>query len=234
MRDFVTGASGQQVYALVRTDKSSTAADLEERGAIVVEGTFDELLHRVCEEVSAVFLDVLPSPNNDTELRHARDVITAAHAPRKSIVTTIVYTSICDVDQRALSPGWSDWPQDSILKQYLASKAAIKDLVRTAGFQHWTIFRPPIFMTNFLLPGARAYFPTLPSPARDLRIATARGKRIMLIDTDDIGRLATAAILDSARLSPPFCGVLSGASGWDILVGYIPPAVAARLARVDP
>ncbi|KAB8234309.1 uncharacterized protein BDW43DRAFT_273804 [Aspergillus alliaceus] len=102
-------------------------------------------------------------------------------------------------------------------------------------------------MTNFLLPGARAYFPTLPSLARDLRIATARGKRIMLIDTDDIGRLATAAILDSARLSPRaidiggealttehFVAVLSGVSGWDILVGYIPPAVAARLARVDP
>lgn len=67
--------------------------------------------------------------------------------------------------------------------------------MRSAGFVHWTILRPLVFMINYLLPSVRGYFPELVG-CRTLRTAIAPGKRTMLIDPDDIGRFAAAAIIE--------------------------------------
>lgn len=42
-----------------------------------------------------------------------------------------------------------------IMKGYFESKAAIEGLVRSAGFMYWTVLRPLVFMTDYLLPVVR-------------------------------------------------------------------------------
>ncbi|OQD86641.1 hypothetical protein PENANT_c007G08523 [Penicillium antarcticum] len=74
------------------------------------------------------------------------------------------------------------------------------DLVRSAGFEHCTILRPPVFMTNYQLPSVNGYFPEL---ERSLPLRTAMGseKRTMLIDPNDIGRFAAAVFINPERFS---------------------------------
>ncbi|KAL3476118.1 NAD(P)-binding protein [Aspergillus californicus] len=241
-------AQGARVYALVRSPTSTAAVDLQARGAILIQGSFDEpeVLHAACKTITAVFLNVSPSFNhNGAELRDATNIITATRAPG-STVTTIVYTSVCEVDQRTTFPNWNEWPENHALKEYFTSKAAIEALVRSSEFAHWTILRPPVFMSNYLLPSVRGYFPTLASPSCVSRTAMDPTKRTMLIDPDDIGRYAAAAITHPEQFShraidirgealtaQEIATALSEASGRDISVEYIPREAAEKIAKTN-
>lgn len=257
----VTGATGQQggatarhllarglrVHALVRTNSSAAALDLHRRGAVLVEGNFDqpEQLQSACQNATAVFLNLSPSFRGDgAELRQATNVVRAARA--SSTVTTLVYTSVCAIDEREKFPGWYDGTMSSIMKGYFESKAAIEDLVRSAGFTYWTILRPPVFMTNYLLPSVRGYFPEL-AESRTLRTAMAAEKKTMLIDPDDIGRFAAAALIEPDRFShhsmdiggealtaEQIASAISEVSGRVIAVDHIPRNLAVRLAPSSP
>ncbi|KGO72706.1 hypothetical protein PITC_056920 [Penicillium italicum] len=257
----VTGATGQQggatarhllarglrVHALVRTSTSAAALDLHRRGAVLVEGNFDqpEQLQLACQKATAVFLNVSPSFRGDgAELRQATNVVRAARA--SGTVTTLVYTSVCAVDQREKFPGWHDGTISGLMKGYFESKAAIEDLVRSAGFMHWTILRPPVFMTNYLLPSVRGYFPELAESAT-LRSAMAPEKRTMLINPDDIGRFAAAALVEPDKFShravdiggealtaKQVASAISDVSGREIVVDHIPRELAERLAPSNP
>ncbi|KAJ6149016.1 hypothetical protein N7471_000215 [Penicillium samsonianum] len=240
-------AKGLQVHALVRTKSSAAALDLHHRGAVLVEGNFDqpEQLQLACQNATAVFLNVLPSFRGDgAELQQATNIVRAARA--SGTVTTLVYTSVCAVDQRETFPGWHDGTMSGILKGYFESKGAIEDLVRSAGFMHWTILRPPVFMTNYLPPGVKGYFPELVE-SRTLRTAMAPEKRTMLINPDDIGRFAAAAFIEPERFSHRAIDIgsdaltaeqvaraISEVSGREIVVDHIPRDLAERLAPLNP
>ncbi|KAJ5714330.1 uncharacterized protein N7483_011511 [Penicillium malachiteum] len=194
-------ARGMRVHALVRTKQSAAALDLHARGAVLVEGNFDEpeQLKAACKNTTAVFLNVSPSFRGDgAELRQASNVIRAARAV--STVTTLVYTSVCAIDQREQFPGWTDGNMSGLMKGYFESKAAIEELVRSAGFMYWTILHPPVYMTNYLLPSVRGYFPEL-AKSRTLRTAMAVEKRTMLINPDDIGRIAASVLIAPNQFS---------------------------------
>jgi uncharacterized protein YbjT (DUF2867 family) len=257
----VTGATGQQggatarhllarglrVHALVRTTTSTAALDLQRRGAVLVEGNFDqpEKLQSACQNATAVFLNVSPSFRGDgAELRQAINVVYAARA--SGTVRTLVYTSVCSVDQREKFPGWSDGTMSGTMKGDFKSKAAIEDVVSSAGFLYWTILRPPVFMTNYLLPSARGYFPEL-AESRTLRTAMAAEKRTMLIDPDDIGRLAAAVLMDPGKFShramdiggealtaEQLASAIAEVSGREIVIDHIPRDLAERLAPSNP
>ncbi|KAK1143051.1 hypothetical protein N8T08_007115 [Aspergillus melleus] len=257
----VTGATGQQggatarhllarglrVHALVRTNSSAAALELHRRGAVLVKGNFDqpETLQSACQNATAVFLNVSPSFRGDgAELRQAANVVRAARA--SGTVTTLVYTSVCAIDQREEFPGWYDGTMSGIMKGYFESKAAIEDLVRSAGFMHWTILRPPVFMTNYLPPNVRGYFPEL-AGSRTLRTAMAPDKRTMLIDPNDIGHFAAAALVEPDRFShravdigsealtaEQVASAISEVSGREVVVDLIPRDLAKRLALSNP
>lgn len=235
------------MHALVRSKTSVAALDLHRRGAVLVEGNFDqpEQLQSACQSASAVFLNVSPSFRGDgAELRQATNVVHAARA--SGTVTTLVYTSVCAVDQRETFHGRHNGTMSGIMKGYFESKAAIEDLVRSAGFQTWTILRPPVFMTNYILPSARGYFPGLVE-SRAIRTAMAAGKRAMLIDPDDIGRFAAAVLEEPDRFShraidiggealttEQIASAISEVSGCEIEVDHIPRTLAERLAPSNP
>lgn len=65
---------------------------------------------------------------------------------------------------------------------------------------HWTIFQPPVFMTNYLPPSVRGYFPELVE-AYTLCTAMAPEKRTMLLHPDDVGRFEAAALVDPGHFS---------------------------------
>ncbi|KAJ5115665.1 hypothetical protein N7456_000013 [Penicillium angulare] len=240
-------ARGLRVHALVRTKQSAAAVDLQNRGAVLIEGNFDrpEQLKNACQEATAVFLNVSPSFRGDgAELRQATNVVRAARA--SGTVTTLVYTSVCAVDQREQFPGWVDGSMSSVMKGYFESKAAIEELVRSAGFMHWTILRPPVFMTNYLLPSVRGYFPEL-AKSCTLRTAMPTGKRTMLIDPNDIGRLAAAVLAAPTQFShraldiggealktEEIAEAISEISGREIAIDQIPRDLAEGLAVSSP
>ncbi|KAI9036431.1 NAD(P)-binding protein [Aspergillus affinis] len=260
MSVLVTGATGKQggatarhlfargieVHALVRTPSSAAALELQRLGATLIKGSFDDLesLHRACENKTTVFLNVSPSFRNDgAEVLQATNVIHAARAA--GTVTTLVYASVCGVEQRESFPNWTTWPADNLLKNYFLDKAAIEDLVRSSGFTNWTILRPPVFMTNYLDPTASAFFPEL-TASHVFRVALAEGKRTMLISPDDIGRIAAAVIAEPGRFrgraidigaealtAEEVAGALAEVSGREIRVERIPEGEATELAKTN-
>ncbi|CAI7572242.1 unnamed protein product [Penicillium glandicola] len=257
----VTGATGRQggatarylldrglhVRALVRTKSSAAALDLHSRGAVLVEGNYDEpeQLQSAFENATAVFLNVLPSFLGDgAELRQATNIVRAARA--SGTVTTLVYTSVYAIDQHDKVLGWHDGTVSNFLKSYFDSKTAIEDLVRSAGFVHWTILRPPVFMTNYFLPGVKNNFPEL-AESRILRTAAIPEIRTMLIDPDDIGGFVAVALMEPERFShraidigsealttQQVASAISEASGREIVVEYIPRDLAESLAPSNP
>ncbi|PWY65005.1 NAD(P)-binding protein [Aspergillus sclerotioniger CBS 115572] len=214
----VTGATGRQggsvarhllshgghtVYCLVRTPTSPSAMDLSAHGATLIPGTFDSptILQEACQRVKTIFLNVSPSFQHDgAEIRHASNVLAAATHPL-STVKTLIYTSVCDLDSRSTYPDWAHWEDSHPLKEYFTSKAHIETLFRQSRIENWMILRPPFFMTNFLSPSVEGYFPGLGSQGR-LRTALPSGKRMMLLDPDDIGRVVARVVVEeSGRFS---------------------------------
>ncbi|KAJ5597388.1 hypothetical protein N7537_007472 [Penicillium hordei] len=129
-----------------------------------------------------------------------------------------------------------------ILKGYFEGKGAIEDFVRSAGFMHWTIHRPPVFMTNYLPPSVRDYFPAL-AESYTLRTAMALEKRTMLLYPDDIGRFAAAALVELGRFSHRVIEIggealtaeqVARVNGREIVVDHIPRDVAERLTLSNP
>ena len=90
----------------------------------------------------------------DGELAQAVNLIEGALAAG---VPQFVHTSVSGAGQHAESPGWAEgrWAP---LEPYYATKAAIQDRVREAGFTHWTLIKPGCFMENFL-PSVAYLFP---------------------------------------------------------------------------
>ncbi|KAL9616132.1 MAG: hypothetical protein Q9160_008961 [Pyrenula sp. 1 TL-2023] len=190
--------SGARVRVLVRDPSSAAAQALQSLGATLARGSFDDpaALRTACAGITAVFLNSSPSFSEPgAELRHAENVLQAARAAG---VASIVYNSVCEAGQHERFPDWENWPEESGLRRYFLSKAAIEDRVRRAGFQRYTIFRPPLFMTNFILPDAKFYMPDLVGSGV-LKTALAPGKRAMLMAPDDIGRFVAEAMLNPTK-----------------------------------
>ncbi|KAE8381332.1 hypothetical protein BDV26DRAFT_96472 [Aspergillus bertholletiae] len=237
-------AAGVHVHALVRDPSKANAVELERRGAKLCVGAFDDhdSLVAAAHGTSAVFLNVLPTfPDVESELQHARNVIHAAS--EAGTVASIIYSSVTMTGKHETFPGWGpDYP----LAWYWTSKAAIESLVRSWGFKYWTILRPAFLMHNYLSPVADHLFPALPQD-HVFRTAYQPDSPMTVLDPDDVGRFATAAIVDPDRynhheidlgvqaLKPrDIARILSQASGKDIQVEFYTTDEAASLAKVNP
>lgn len=78
----------------------------------------------------------------------------------------------------------------------LGAKSAIQDRVRAAGFPHWTLLKPGLFMENFL-PSMAFLFPR--GIEGGLVSVLNPETRLSLVAVDDIGRAAAAAIAAPER-----------------------------------
>lgn len=254
----VTGAAGNQgswtarhllaanakVHALVRDPTSLVALELKKLGAQLCHGSFDDVesLKAAAEGTTAVFLNVSPSiATPGLELQHAKNVIQAAK--ESGTVTTMIYSSVAMTGRHESFPNWGpDYP----LGWYWTSKANIETLVRTSGFKYWTILRPAFLMYNYHMPVAGFMFPDLVTRHTFLT-AYKPDAAMMVLDPNDVGKFAAAAILETEAynhheielgveaLTPnQIAHSLSKASGKNIKTEFYSDAEASALAKADP
>ncbi|WP_341720633.1 NmrA/HSCARG family protein [Micromonospora sp. FIMYZ51] len=210
MAVLVIGATGKQggatarallnrgvgVRALVRDTGTDAALALRERGAELVRGDLDDPASLLAAATGMDGVFSVPFPDladlaGDAELRRGRNVIEAV---RKAGVPHLVHSSVSGAgDFHRNQPGWAEGRWD---RHYWESKAGIDELVRTAGFAHWTILKPATFMENLL--GWSYLFGDWSSGT--FVTGFAKDTRIAWIAVDDIGEAAATALTNPGRL----------------------------------
>ncbi|MBW4717842.1 NmrA/HSCARG family protein [Saccharothrix sp. SC076] len=204
----VTGATGKQggavvrallaahipVHALVRDVER--AAALRERGAVLVQGDLDDVpsLEAALDNAFAVFSVQTPDFTDllgGSEVRHGHNLIKAA---QQAGVKHVVHTSVSGAGTIDVVH-FDEQRWGSFVRHYYHSKAAVEDLVRTAGFPQWTILRPATFMENFVRPSP--YFADLTS--NRLAVAVDLDVAHPFVAVDDIGVAAATAFAEPGR-----------------------------------
>ncbi|RDD90990.1 NmrA family NAD(P)-binding protein [Streptomyces parvulus] len=205
----VTGATGRQggataralladgvaVRALVRDPDAEAAKTLRELGAELVKGdlTDPSSLETAVDGVRAVFSVQMPlmtatSVDFAGELAQASNLLDAARA---SGVRHFVQSSTSGVGRHTQAPGWAEgrW---AAMEDYYATKQAIIEGVRGAGFARWTVLKPAFFMENLI-----ALLPQ--GPGGPLATVLRPDTGLALVATEDIGAAAARAIAEPDR-----------------------------------
>lgn len=181
-------AAGFHVRALVRDPTSAVATALSAQGVELVTGDMDnpESLQAAMIGAQGVFSVQIPdSTGTDSERRHGANLVKAAI---DAGVSHFVHTSVCEAGRHEQFPRWESgcWSQ-----KYWTDKWDVEEMVRHAGFAHWTILKPAFMLDNFAEPKASRMFPHL----REGKILTALNPStaIQVIAADDVGKFARAA-----------------------------------------
>ncbi|RKH73409.1 NmrA family NAD(P)-binding protein [Corallococcus aberystwythensis] len=211
-----------RVRVLVRNPEAANARALAAAGAEVVIGDLEDpaSLRAACAGARAVFSMQSPivsatGVDFSKELQQGRNLVEAALAEG---VETFVHTATSGVGDHRNVEGWAEGRWKSH-ETYWENKLATCELVRTAGFKHWTLILPATFMDHAMLDPAGFV------DGRRLLTVVGADKPIGLIAPEDIGQAAAAAINDPAK----FQGVTLQLAG-DLLTL---PQVAEVLSRVD-
>ncbi|WP_181770981.1 NmrA family NAD(P)-binding protein [Amycolatopsis pittospori] len=192
-------AAGVPVRALVRDPGSERAKAVEALGIELVTGDLHDRdsVIRAAEGARAVFSVQMPGFTGegfdfDGEVTQGVNLIEGAKAAG---VPQFVHTSVAGAGQHTREPGWVDgrWPSVEVS---LGAKSAIQDHLRDAGFSRWTLLKPGFFMDNFL-PSMAFLFPR--GIEGGLVSVVKPGTRLSLVEVDDIGTAAAAAIADPDR-----------------------------------
>ncbi len=191
-------------------------------GAELAVGDLDDptSLRTACVGARAVFSMQAPIVRADDvdfskEVGQGRNLVEAALAAG---VETFVHTATSGVGDHRDVDGWAQgrWKSQA---PYWENKLATCELVRNAGFLHWTVILPATFMDHVMFDPAGF--------VDGLRMVTVlrTSRPISLIAPEDIGSAAAAAILDPVK----FDRVTLQLAG-DLLTL---PQVVAILARLD-
>lgn len=188
-------AAGVPVRALVRDPDAPRAKAVEALGVELVTGDLSDRpsLDPACAGARAVFSVQMPpmseaGPDFDAELAQATQLMEAARAAG---VDQFVQSSTSGVGRHTETPGWTEgrW---AALEGYFATKQAIMERVRGAGFARWTVIKPAFFMDN--LPQLAPH-----GPEGGLATALSPDTTLALVATEDIGAAAAHAVLDPDR-----------------------------------
>ncbi|GAB3570843.1 NmrA/HSCARG family protein [Amycolatopsis endophytica] len=186
-------AAGVPVRALVRDPGSDRARALAAndvelvRGDLLDPATVSAALGGDVRGVFSVQTPDMRDPSGDAELVQGRNLIEAARAAG---IRQFVHTSVGGADQHRDAPGWAEgrW---KILEHYYETKSALQHLVRTAGFERWTLLKPGFFMENFLPPSF-----LLPQGLDGGLITVIRpDTELAMVAVADIGAAGAAAFL---------------------------------------
>lgn len=207
---FVCGATGTQggaliqnllehhieIHAITRNINSDAAQKLRSRGVSLAEGDFDdeECLKKNMAGCTTLFLNLSPNRiNPEGELEQAKRVLSLA---KQLGVQQVIYTSAMGTTDPTRLQHWNP---NGPVGMVVLSKQAIEKEVRSAVFKHWTILRPGNFMSNFLDPLVRMYQGLVETGT--FTTAFTRDTVLPMVDPNDIGKFAAAAVLDSAKFN---------------------------------
>ncbi|MEV1000474.1 NmrA family NAD(P)-binding protein [Nonomuraea sp. NPDC050202] len=192
-------AAGVPVRALVRDPATERAQAIEALGAELVTGDLDDRdsVTRAATGARAVFSVQMPPIRDGAfdfggELAQAANLVEGARAAG---VPQFVHTSVSGAGRHIEAPGWAEGRWAAMEPVYTA-KAGAQDLVREAGFTHWTIIKPGFFMENFL-PSVAYLLPR--GVEGGLATVLKPGTRLSLVAVQDIGAAAAAAIAAPER-----------------------------------
>ncbi|KAJ5540801.1 hypothetical protein N7494_005877 [Penicillium frequentans] len=207
---FVCGATGTQggalanqllskdigVSAITRNISSTEAQRLISLGVSLTEGNFndEECLKKAMVNCTSLFLNLLPDFTKPTgELDQARKILSVA---KQTGIKHVIYTSALATNNPERLPHWTP---TGIIGMLLLGKQAIEKEVKSAGFETWTILRPGNFMSNFLNPLVRMYQGLVETGK--FTTAFLPETIVPMIDPNDIGKFAAAAILEPAMFN---------------------------------
>jgi len=215
-------AGDTPVRVLVRNPEAPNARALAAAGAEVAVGDLDDpaSLRAACAGVRAVFSMQAPiisatGVDHGKERQQGRNLVEAALAEG---VDTFVHTATSGVGNHREVEGWAEGRWKSH-ETYWENKLATCDLVRGAGFPHWTLILPSTFMDHPMLDPAGFV------DGRRLLTVIKEDRPIPLIAPEDVGRAAAAALRDAAT----FHGVTLQLAGDVLTLAQI----AGILSRLD-
>lgn len=188
-------AAGVPVRALVRDPLARRAKEVEALGAELVTGDLSvrSSLDSACAGVRAVFSVQMPPMSESGvdfagELAQATNLIAAARAAG---VPQFIQSSTSGVGQHTETPGWAEgrW---AAMEPYFATKQAILEALRGAGFARWTVIKPAFFMENLpqLAPNG---------PEGGLATVVRPETTLALVACEDIGAAAAHAVREPDR-----------------------------------
>ncbi|GKT55727.1 NmrA-like family protein [Colletotrichum tofieldiae] len=184
-------AAGARVHAVVRNPHKIPPV-LEKQGVTIFKGestNFEEIL-QAAQGCKGAFLNTFPWPG--LEVQQAKTIVKACE---KAGVENIVGCTTFTVGNKAI---WDDAATEEVgLRQYFLSKAEVEAVLRGGKFKTYTILRPSVLHTDFMLPGVLGNFPGL--PRGELDHACNDGVRLPYTDTHDVGKYAAAALQDPAK-----------------------------------
>jgi uncharacterized protein YbjT (DUF2867 family) len=180
--------------AYVTNANDERALAVEALGAELHEGTLDDeqALRKALSGCTGLFLNQMPSFQDDSELRHAKLILEVA---RSAGVKHVVHSTSLGVP-RAESIARTG----SIVAAAISGKADVEELVQKAGFEQWTILRGGYFMTNFLGFTSKRMLPEL-SKEKKFVCSYKPDTLLPLIDPYDIGAFAVAAFRHPERFN---------------------------------
>ena len=192
-------AAGVPVRALVRDPASARARAVAALGVELVTGDLHDRgsVVSAAEGARAVFSVQMPAmppegPDFAGEVAQGRNLVEGARAAG---VPQFVHTSVSGAGQHTGAPGWAEGRWAS-MEPTFSAKSAVQDLVREAGFAHWTLIKPGFFMDNFL-PSMAYLFPR--GVEGGLVTVLRPDTRLSLTAVDDIGTAAAAAFTEPER-----------------------------------
>jgi uncharacterized protein YbjT (DUF2867 family) len=232
---------GTSVRVMVRNPDAANARALAAAGAEVVVGDLDDpaSLRAACAGARAVFSMQSPivsatGVDFSKERQQGKNLVEAALAEG---VGTFVHTATSGVGDHRNVEGWAEGRWKSH-EDYWENKLATCELVRNAGFDHWTIILPSTFMDHAMLDPAGF------ADGRRMITVVKTDRPLALIAPEDVGKAAAAAINDPATFHrvtlqlagdlltfPQIAEILSRLDGKEYVVqsGTVEEAVAAGL-----
>ena len=186
------------VRVMVRNPEAPNARALAAAGAEIVVGDLDDpaSLRAACAGARAVFSMQAPivsatGVDYSKDRAQGQNLVEAALAQG---VRTFVHTSTSGVGEHRNVEGWAEgrWKSHEV---YFENKHATCELVRNAGFEHWTLIMPATFMDHPMLDPAGF------AEGRRLITVIRTDRPLELVAPGDIGQAAAAAILDPARFN---------------------------------
>lgn len=212
--------AGRPVRAFVRDPASPAAQALAGQGVDVVKGDFHDpaSLDAALTGMDGVFsVQVGSQPSEpDAEILAGKTLVEAAH---RANVRMIVHTSVARAGDHENFIGWNEGRWEPL---YWQNKAAVNEMVKTQGFQHWVILKPAMIMEDILPPQADLQFPTLRERGR-FETAIAADASIDWIAAEDIGAFAAAAFAEPERFHGHEIDLAAES--------FTLPEVAAKMAR---
>ncbi|KAM0473815.1 hypothetical protein ACHAPX_007861 [Trichoderma viride] len=187
-------AAGFKIHAVVR-DPTKIPSALKQQGITIFKGestNFEEIF-QAAQGCQGAFLNTFPIPG--IEALQAKTIVEAC---KKAGIENLVAATTFTTENRAF---WDDEATKEVgLHDYWVSKEQVEEAVRAGNFKSYTIVRPGVLHTDFMLPGVHLNFPAL-AERGVLDHAFNDGVPIFYTDIQDVGKYVAAAFQNPAKFA---------------------------------